>query len=73
MLHMINYLMSIRVGNNRPDRLLYCAPTDAAVDEAVRQLLIFREKLSETRRFNGKFELNDFLFWYFPLLSLVFI
>ena len=48
--YIINHLVGHKLGDVR-NKVLYCAPTDAAVDEMTRRLLRFNR--SSTSRFDG--------------------
>lgn len=54
MVHVIDHIMSHMEGNSR-HKILYCAPTNAAVDEMVRRLLKRNESLKRGDRYNSKF------------------
>lgn len=60
--YIINHLIGHKMGDVR-NKVLYCAPTNAAVDEMTRRLLKFNQGSSE---FNGKIiEIAYFVFVFF--------
>jgi len=51
LIHIMRHIINLKYGDVR-HRILYCAPTDSAVDEATRRLLAVRA--SQQQPFNGK-------------------
>jgi superfamily I DNA and/or RNA helicase len=51
--HIINHLAGHKFGDVR-NKILYCAPTNAAVDEMTRRLLKYNRDVDPNARFDGK-------------------